>query len=227
MRRALVAICAVGLVAAAKPEAAASPPDANGWSVAERQGTCILFSQAKLAFLAIDGTHVAMVTPGAIGGPKTFTVDGGSVVANFKADGGLVMAAAPDALLVSLLQTKRVKADWPDLTIDTAPPTMASLTQLRTCGARVANAKAEAQAKAEQRRRIFQGIARGLAAAGAAASASEREDFVPAPGAGGGVCFKQREWTSGFNKNCVYDCTGSEAVQTISSMAFCPLTINR
>lgn len=40
------------------------------------------------------------------------------------------------------------------------------------------------------------------------------------------MCFKKREWTSGFNKNCVYDCLGSEAVQTISATSLCPLSIS-
>jgi hypothetical protein len=44
---------------------------------------------------------------------------------------------------------------------------------------------------------------------------------------GGGKCFFEREWTSGFNKNCVYSCTGSEAVQTVSSTTLCPLSITR
>jgi hypothetical protein len=43
----------------------------------------------------------------------------------------------------------------------------------------------------------------------------------------GVTCFKQREWSSGFNKNCVYSCLGSEAVQTIRSTELCPLTIIR
>ncbi len=43
----------------------------------------------------------------------------------------------------------------------------------------------------------------------------------------GTTCFKKREWTSGMNKNCVYDCLGSEAVQTISSIELCPLSITR
>jgi hypothetical protein len=36
-----------------------------------------------------------------------------------------------------------------------------------------------------------------------------------------------REWSSGFNKNCVYDCLGSEAVQTVGSAELCPLTMSR
>lgn len=49
----------------------------------------------------------------------------------------------------------------------------------------------------------------------------------PAYSRGGVSCFKEREWTSGFNKNCVYSCLGSEAVQTIGATQLCPLTISR
>ena len=49
----------------------------------------------------------------------------------------------------------------------------------------------------------------------------------PAGNPGGGMCLFQREWTSGLNKNCVYSCAGSEAVQTVSSVALCPLSITR
>lgn len=48
----------------------------------------------------------------------------------------------------------------------------------------------------------------------------------PAYGQMGVTCFKKREWTTGFTKNCVYDCVGNEAVQTIGSTQICPLTIN-
>lgn len=37
-------------------------------------------------------------------------------------------------------------------------------------------------------------------------------------------CFFKSEWKSGFNKNCVYDCMGSQAVRTISSVGICPPT---
>jgi hypothetical protein len=48
---------------------------------------------------------------------------------------------------------------------------------------------------------------------------------TPSNTQGGIVCFKRTEWTSGVNKNCVYDCAGSEAVQTVGAAALCPLTI--
>ncbi len=41
------------------------------------------------------------------------------------------------------------------------------------------------------------------------------------------TCFKQREWTSGINKNCVYDCLGSEYVQTMDAVSICPVSILR
>lgn len=44
---------------------------------------------------------------------------------------------------------------------------------------------------------------------------------------GGVTCFKQSEWTSGVNKNCAYNCMGSQAVQTMRSVDVCPISIIR
>ncbi len=41
------------------------------------------------------------------------------------------------------------------------------------------------------------------------------------------LCFKTGERVSGLNKICFYDCLGSAAAITISSISLCPLTINR
>lgn len=43
----------------------------------------------------------------------------------------------------------------------------------------------------------------------------------------GVVCRKKYEWASGMNKNCSYDCIGSEAVQTVSITDICPISITR
>ncbi len=43
----------------------------------------------------------------------------------------------------------------------------------------------------------------------------------------GATCFKKGEVRSGMNKICYYDCMGSEAAITISSVALCPLSIKR
>lgn len=40
-------------------------------------------------------------------------------------------------------------------------------------------------------------------------------------------CHLLRNWISGLNKNCVYNCVGSEATQTIGSAEICPLSIRR
>lgn len=41
------------------------------------------------------------------------------------------------------------------------------------------------------------------------------------------LCFLSGERTSGMNKICYYDCLGSQAAITISSVQLCPLNINR
>jgi hypothetical protein len=232
MRNAIVAIVAVSMLGAAKPEPVAQRPDANGWSVLERPEACLLTSgDIKLAFIATDGRAVAIALPGAIGGDKAFSIDSGPISVQFRSEGGFLLAPAPDDLLLKLLQSKRIRADWPDVQIDAAPPEMRSLIELRSCGGRVAAKKAEAQQKAERRREFWQRVARAGAAMSAASAATSDESDADARStafrAGGGMCMKKREWTSGFNKNCVYDCLGSEAVQTIGSVELCPLTINR
>lgn len=39
------------------------------------------------------------------------------------------------------------------------------------------------------------------------------------------TCFKKGEYTSGFNKICIYDCLGSDRAITIKNVQLCPLTI--
>jgi hypothetical protein len=41
------------------------------------------------------------------------------------------------------------------------------------------------------------------------------------------TCFQTGEQSSGMNKICYYDCLGSQAAITVSSVQLCPLTINR
>jgi len=41
------------------------------------------------------------------------------------------------------------------------------------------------------------------------------------------TCFGKGEQVSGMNKICYYDCLGSLTAITISSVALCPLTIDR
>jgi hypothetical protein len=55
----------------------------------------------------------------------------------------------------------------------------------------------------------------------------QQPSYVPSDPSGGITCFKQSEWTSGVNRNCVYNCLGSETVQTIGATQLCPLSIMR
>lgn len=41
------------------------------------------------------------------------------------------------------------------------------------------------------------------------------------------TCFKRGEYTDGMNKVCRYDCLGSPAEMTISSVKLCPLTMKQ
>jgi hypothetical protein len=43
----------------------------------------------------------------------------------------------------------------------------------------------------------------------------------------GTTCFKQSDYTSGFNKICNYSCMGSAYATTIGSIQLCPLTIRK
>lgn len=48
----------------------------------------------------------------------------------------------------------------------------------------------------------------------------------PRPVETAAMCMKKGEYTSGMNKICIYDCLGSDASITVSSVELCPLTIN-
>ena len=39
------------------------------------------------------------------------------------------------------------------------------------------------------------------------------------------TCFKKGEYTSGFNKICIYNCLGSDRAITIQNTQLCPLSI--
>ena len=40
------------------------------------------------------------------------------------------------------------------------------------------------------------------------------------------TCFKKGEYTSGFNKICIYNCLGADVAITIKNTQLCPLSIN-
>jgi hypothetical protein len=81
--------------------------------------------------------------------------------------------------------------------------------------------EADKAAKAARRRAALGAF---MASAGASDSSDAPRSTMPHAGM---TCMKKREWTSGFNKNCVYDRLGSDAVQTIGMAELCPLTYSR
>ncbi len=72
----------------------------------------------------------------------------------------------------------------------------------------------DAQRKANQRRAL------GAALVAASGTATPVAASYSRPA----VCFKSGEATSGFNRICYYNCTGSTYAQTISSSQLCPLS---
>jgi len=55
---------------------------------------------------------------------------------------------------------------------------------------------------------------------------SSRPRSSPASGSGL-TCQRVREFTTGFTKQCTYDCLGNMVIQTISHVELCPLMIER
>jgi hypothetical protein len=72
-----------------------------------------------------------------------------------------------------------------------------------------------------RKKSVFIALAFGLLVAGAAWFGAPPHEALAV------TCFKSGEAVSGMNKICYYDCLGSTAAITISSVQLCPLTINR
>jgi len=45
------------------------------------------------------------------------------------------------------------------------------------------------------------------------------------PPRSGGACIKQGERTTGMSKQCMYDCGGTQKVQTVGAAQLCPISI--
>jgi hypothetical protein len=81
-----------------------------------------------------------------------------------------------------------------------------------------------------ERKRIAErqeGAAR-MQAFGAAMQGAGRSLGGTAPASYGGpagTCFKSGERTSGMNKICLYNCTGSTVARNVGSAELCPLTV--
>lgn len=63
-----------------------------------------------------------------------------------------------------------------------------------------------------------------------AAQARDEDDLMDSkPGfrSGGATCFKQGESVRNTSRHCVYNCAGSEVIQTVSVVELCPVSLTR
>jgi hypothetical protein len=210
---------------------AASTPlwsqEPSGWAFVGNDKACGA-TKDGVVLATPDGVKFGLVVNGVNVGDqpmRTVQIDGKPFLLRFAQSGTMAYADLDSGLLGALASAKTLSMSWGDKTAEIATADlMPVLNRALICGAALQTkrvAEAEKAAKAARRR--------------AALSAFMSEPGAPpVPGApmstmpqAGMVCLKKREWASGFNKNCVYDCLGSEAVQTVGSAELCPLTMSR
>jgi hypothetical protein len=220
----------IGVLMTAAILAASTPlrsQEAAGWTSVGNEKACGA-TRDGVVLATPDGVKFGLIVNGVIVGDqpmRTVQIDGKPFMLRFAQSGTMAFADVDAGLLGALAAAKTLTMTWGDRTAE-IPMTdlMPTLNKASTCGAALQTkrlAEQEKAAKAARRR--------------AALSAFMNEPSVPAvPGApmstmpqAGMSCMKKREWTSGFNKNCVYDCLGSEAVQTVGMAELCPLTMSR
>jgi len=83
-----------------------------------------------------------------------------------------------------------------------------------------ADSAARAAARAEASRRAWEGMQEG---ADRISGRNRNESLGGGDSRVSGVCVRERDWGSGFNRICVYRCGLSEVVNTIPSSQFCPM----
>lgn len=121
-----------------------------------------------------------------------------------------------DALSVAWLAPEAVRAEW-RLELDR----------------RRANCGSYAQERGEQDAKDSAARMRLLSDIGRAAAAAQRKGDFDMDGGSSSIrrlgtsCQRKGEALRGTTRHCVYDCLGSEVIQTVSSTEICPLTITR
>lgn len=121
-----------------------------------------------------------------------------------------------DALAVGRLAPVAVRAEW-KLELDR----------------RGANCSSYLQERNEQDAKDSAALRRLLSDVGRAAAAAQRREDIDLVGGTSNVrrvgtsCLKKGEALRSTSRHCIYDCLGSEVVQTISSVDICPLFISR
>lgn len=118
-----------------------------------------------------------------------------------------------DALTVAVLAPSAVRAEW-RYELDRRGATCSSY----------------AQERADQDAKDAAALRRVLSNVGRAAAAAQRDDATDAPTSAPkypSSCLKKSEVLRGNSRHCIFDCTGTEVIQTVSSIDLCPLSISR
>jgi len=99
-----------------------------------------------------------------------------------------------------------------------------SLERLLVAGHVLSAAEAELSRRGETCAAWYAKSQRDAAALGAAAAVFNRSAMPSPATANRSTGFFKRDYTSGFNRICIYDSLGSEVAITIRSVDICPLT---
>jgi hypothetical protein len=215
------------LIAASTPataQAPGSPPPPAWESVATKQACGV--RQGPVMIGTPDGKHFSLFISGVKIGDRpmrSITLDGKPYLLAFAQANQMGMADLDAATLGALSAATELVVDWPEGKAELRTEgLLPALNAATTCGAKLdAKRVAEAQ-RAERLRRanepdeFWERLKGGDQGTGVSTTPTA---------IAGANCYKKREWTSGFNKNCVYDCLGSEAVQTIGMAELCPISI--
>jgi hypothetical protein len=200
-------------------------PDARGWQTGRASNACIAARSEELAIASRNGSDLILFVPGITAtGPREIEFDGRSEVLVFEVETGGTVANLPLSLVTQMTMATTLKLRWPEREIDSATPSMETVAAVLACGSKLQQGR---EAVAERRDRMLAVAAILSRARGESRSGQAMSPRSMVNGGASITCFKKTEWTSNFNKNCVYDCLGSDAVQTIGSVELCPLSIQR
>jgi hypothetical protein len=216
----LAAIAAVAIVGASPATAQAPPAPPSGWENVTTRQACAV-RQGPVLIGTPDGKRFSLFVSGTKVGDqpmRSVALDGKPYLLSFTQVNDMGMADLDASTLGALVAARQLTLDWPEGKAEVRTEGLLSALNLTTaCGARL-EAKRVADVQRHERKRQVLSQLPGFSVPGPAVSTHPTA-------MAGAACFKKREWSSGFNKNCVYDCLGSEAVQTIGMAEFCPMSI--
>lgn len=242
LRKALAGAVAAGLAVGVAPTWSQDAP----WVLVNNDKACGA-SRGAVMIGSPDGVRYGLfVSDVSVGGQalRTVLVDGKPFLLRFGQNGTGAFADLDSGALGAMSAGARLTIDWGDRHIETVTSDLLpALNKVQACGAGLqARRVAEAQSRERQARR--RSALRSFMDSVGGDSGSDPGDIgVPGPppipgvprmgtvpghmGGAGVVCRNTGERVSGMNKNCVYDCLGSQAVQTIGVAELCPMTMQR